>query len=51
MKIGEGRYIKGRNLYMPKAVAEAINIKFGDTIEFHTDGHRIHLEKKELKLG
>ncbi len=51
MKIGEGRYIKGRNLYMPKAVAEAINIKFGDTIEFHTDGKKIYLEKRELKLG
>jgi len=46
MKIGEGRYSYGRNLYTPKAVAHALELKFGETVEFHTDGERIYLMKK-----
>ena len=47
MKIGEGKYKKGRNLYLPKSIALALNIVFGESIEFHTDGEKIYLIKKK----
>lgn len=47
MKIGEGLYNLNRRLYMPKAVAEALKADLEAMIEFHTDGERIYLVKKE----
>ena len=47
MKIAEGRYSIGRNLYTPKAVAQALDLEFGDDVEFHTDGERVYIVKKE----
>ena len=49
MKIGEGKYMKDRRLYMPANVAKSLRVELLDTVEFHTDGERIYLVKKEAE--
>jgi len=46
VKIAESKYHLSRNLYLPKTVAKALELKLKDTVEFHTDGERIYLVKK-----
>ena len=46
MKLGESKYHYSRNLYLPKAVGQALGLKLKDTVEFHTDGERIYLVRK-----
>lgn len=46
MKIGEGTFnIPPQTLYMPKAAVTALDLKDGDTVEFHVDDGDIIIRK------
>lgn len=48
LKLGEGCYAQGRNLYLPRSVADALGVKLRDIVEYHTDdGRRVYMVKKE----
>lgn len=47
-KLAESKYHYSRNLYLPKPVADMLNLKLGETIEYHTDGENVILRKSEV---
>jgi len=49
MKIGESRISKKFLLTLPRAVREALNLRVGDTIEWHVERQRLIVRKKVAK--
>jgi len=49
MKIGESRISKKFLLTLPRAVREALDLRVGDTIEWHVERQRLIVRKKVAK--
>jgi len=47
LKVAEGKYSRGRNLYLPKTVAAILGLEWNETAEYHLEKERVYITRKQ----